>query len=72
MTVLHAFGMSKGFVGGLPVVQIAQYMGIVDIPIGAEAGAERSPSQSSTVTPSGSAPRSWTNACRRAGMTRGS
>lgn len=39
--LLHGFGMSKGFVGGLPVVQIAQYMGIVDIPIGAEAGAER-------------------------------
>ncbi|WP_194903602.1 phenylacetate--CoA ligase family protein [Catenulispora rubra] len=39
--VLHAFGMSKGFVGGLPIVQILQYMGIVDIPIGAEAGAER-------------------------------
>lgn len=38
---LHAFGMSKGFVGGLPVVQTLQYMGIVDIPIGAEAGAER-------------------------------
>ncbi|TSD94117.1 phenylacetate--CoA ligase [Skermania sp. ID1734] len=39
--LLHAFGMSKGFVGGLPVVQILHYMGIVDIPIGAEAGAER-------------------------------
>ncbi|MBC3191805.1 phenylacetate--CoA ligase family protein [Pseudonocardia sp. C8] len=39
--LLHGFGMSKGFVGGLPVVQIAQYMGIVDIPVGAEAGAER-------------------------------
>ncbi|MFG2658548.1 phenylacetate--CoA ligase family protein [Streptomyces sp. NPDC048425] len=39
--LLHAFGMSKGFVGGLPVVQTLQYMGIVDIPIGAEAGAER-------------------------------
>ncbi|MBB4158229.1 phenylacetate--CoA ligase family protein [Streptomyces cinereoruber] len=39
--LLHAFGMSKGFVGGLPIVQIMQYMGIVDIPIGAEAGAER-------------------------------
>ncbi|MGM7648763.1 phenylacetate--CoA ligase family protein [Nocardia sp. JW2] len=39
--LLHGFGMSKGFVGGLPVVQILQYMGIVDIPIGAEAGAER-------------------------------
>ena len=39
--LLHAFGMSKGFVGGLPMVQLAQYMGIVDIPIGAEAGVER-------------------------------
>ncbi|MEV6062867.1 phenylacetate--CoA ligase family protein [Nocardia asteroides] len=39
--LLHGFGMSKGFVGGLPIVQILQYMGIVDIPIGAEAGAER-------------------------------
>jgi len=39
--LLHAFGMSKGFVGGLPIVQILQYMGIVDIPVGAEAGAER-------------------------------
>lgn len=39
--MLHGFGMSKGFVGGLPVVQIAQHMGMVDIPIGAEAGAER-------------------------------
>ncbi|MBB5157323.1 phenylacetate--CoA ligase family protein [Saccharopolyspora phatthalungensis] len=39
--LLHAFGMSKGFVGGLPVVQILQYMGILDIPIGAEAGADR-------------------------------
>jgi phenylacetate-CoA ligase len=39
--LLHGFGMSKGFVGGIPVVQMAQYMGIVDIPIGAEAGADR-------------------------------
>lgn len=39
--MLHALGMSKGFVGGLPVVQIAQYMGVVDIPVGAEAGADR-------------------------------
>ncbi len=39
--VLHAFGMSKGFVGGIPIVEILQYMGIVDLPIGAEAGAQR-------------------------------
>lgn len=38
---LHAFGMSKGFVGGLPVVQILQSMGICDIPIGADSGVER-------------------------------
>lgn len=38
---LHAFGMSKGFVGGLPLAQVLQYMGVCDIPIGAEAGAER-------------------------------
>jgi phenylacetate-CoA ligase len=38
---LHAFGMSKGFVGGLPLAQALQYMGVCDIPIGAEAGAER-------------------------------
>jgi phenylacetate-CoA ligase len=40
-TMLHGFGMSKGFVGGVPVTQIAKYMGIVDLPIGAEAGVER-------------------------------
>lgn len=39
--MLHAFGMSKGFVGGIPVSQIARYMGLVDLPIGAEAGVER-------------------------------
>lgn len=39
--MLHGFGMSKGFVGGIPVTQIARYMGMVDLPIGAEAGAER-------------------------------
>lgn len=39
--MLHGFGMSKGFVGGIPVTQIARYMGIIDLPIGAEAGVER-------------------------------
>jgi len=38
---LHAFGMSKGFVGGLPVAQIVQSMGICELPIGADAGPER-------------------------------
>ncbi len=38
---LHAFSMSKGFVGGVPVMQILQYMGVCDLPIGVDAGTER-------------------------------
>jgi phenylacetate-CoA ligase len=38
---LHAFSLAKGFVGGIPVVQGLQYMGVIDIPIGADGGAER-------------------------------
>lgn len=38
---LHAFGMSKGFVGGVPVLQILQHLGACDIPVGADAGPER-------------------------------
>jgi len=38
---LHAYAMSRGFVGGLVNVQILQYMGVCEIPIGAEAGTER-------------------------------
>ena len=33
--------MSKGFVGGLPIFQALQYMGALDIPIGADGGIER-------------------------------
>jgi phenylacetate-CoA ligase len=39
--VLHAFSLSKGFVGGLPVFQALQYMGALDVPIGADGGADR-------------------------------
>lgn len=39
--VLHATSLSKGFVGGVPVLQALQYMKVCDIPIGAEAGTER-------------------------------
>ena len=39
--VLHGFSLSKGFVGGLPIFQAVQYMGCVDVPIGADAGADR-------------------------------
>ncbi|WP_283255785.1 nitronate monooxygenase [Brevibacterium spongiae] len=38
---LHAFGMNKGFVGGLPLAQVQWQMGVRDIPIGTEAGAKR-------------------------------
>ncbi|MBV1864528.1 MAG: phenylacetate--CoA ligase family protein [Rhodobacteraceae bacterium] len=39
--VLHGFSLAKGFVGGIPVVQALQYMGAVDVPIGADGGADR-------------------------------
>lgn len=39
--VLHAFSLAKGFVGGIPVMQGLQYMGAIDVPIGADGGAER-------------------------------
>ncbi len=39
--VLHALSLSKGFVGGLPVFQAIQYIGALDVPIGADAGADR-------------------------------
>ena len=38
---LHAFSMSKGFVGGVPILQILQFMGVCDLPIGVDAGTER-------------------------------
>ncbi|RYZ09650.1 MAG: phenylacetate--CoA ligase family protein, partial [Comamonadaceae bacterium] len=34
-TVLHAFSMSKGFVGGIPIWQGIERIGAVDLPIGA-------------------------------------
>lgn len=39
--VLHAFSMSKGFVGGIPIFQAIQYLGARDIPIGADGGVDR-------------------------------
>src|SRR5690606_29374483 len=39
--VLHAFSMSKGFVGGVPILQAVQYLGALDIPIGADGGIDR-------------------------------
>lgn len=40
-TVLHAFSMSKGFVGGVPIYQGIERIGAVDIPIGADGGVDR-------------------------------
>ncbi len=39
--VLHGFSLAKGFVGGIPIVQALQFMGAIDIPIGADGGADR-------------------------------
>lgn len=39
--VLHAFSLAKGFVGGIPLVQGLQYMGAIDVPIGADGGVDR-------------------------------
>jgi len=39
--VLHAFSMAKGFVGGVPMLQALQYMGAIDIPVGADGGVDR-------------------------------
>ena len=39
--VLHAFSMSKGFVGGIPIWQGIGSIGAVDLPIGADGGVDR-------------------------------
>jgi len=39
--VLHGFSMSKGFVGGIPCMQAVQYMGAIDVPVGADGGVDR-------------------------------
>jgi phenylacetate-CoA ligase len=39
--VLHGFSMSKGFVGGVPIYQGIGRIGAVDLPVGADGGADR-------------------------------
>jgi phenylacetate-CoA ligase len=39
--VLHAWSLSKGFTGGVPVVNMLQHLGAIVLPVGAEAGLER-------------------------------
>lgn len=39
--VLHAFAMSRGYAGGVPMIEAFEAMGCVALPIGAEAGSAR-------------------------------
>lgn len=50
--VLHGWGMSKGFAGGVPAVRVLQQLGCVVIPIGGEAGAERLLTVAQSLSPS--------------------
>lgn len=38
---VHAYGLSKGFVGGIPILQGLKELGVKPLPVGAESGAER-------------------------------
>lgn len=50
--VLHGWGLSKGFAGGVPAVRVLQQLGCVVIPIGGEAGAERLLTVAASLRPS--------------------
>lgn len=49
--VLHGWGLSKGFAGGVPAVRVLQQLGCCVIPIGGEAGAERLLTVARTMAP---------------------
>lgn len=49
--VLHGWGMSKGFAGGVPAVRVLQQLGCVVIPIGGEAGVERLLTVANSLSP---------------------
>lgn len=51
--VLHGWGLSKGFAGGVPAVRILQQLGCCVLPIGGEAGADRLLSIASLMRPRG-------------------
>lgn len=51
--VLHGWGLSKGFAGGVPAVRVLQQLGCVVIPIGGEAGAERLLQVAASLSPRG-------------------
>ncbi len=39
--VLHAFAMSRGYAGGVPMIEALEAMGCIPLPVGAEAGSVR-------------------------------
>lgn len=49
--VLHAYAMSRGFVGGLVNVQHLQHLGCCEIPFGAESGTEKLLTSARHLTP---------------------
>lgn len=51
--ILHGWGLSKGFAGGVPAVRILQQLGCCVLPIGGEAGAERLLTIASLMQPRG-------------------
>lgn len=51
--ILHGWGLSKGFAGGVPAVRILQQLGCCVLPIGGEAGAERLLTIASLMSPRG-------------------
>lgn len=66
--ILHAFAMSRGWVGGLPMVQGILALGATVLPIGAEAGSDRILDIMSSLRPSGlqASPGFLANLARRA------
>lgn len=50
--VLHAFAMSKGYAGGVPMIEAFEAMGCVALPLGAEAGSLRLVDAVSRLEPS--------------------
>ena len=51
--ILHGWGLSRGFAGGVPAVRVLQQLGCCVLPIGGEAGAERLLTIASLMSPSG-------------------
>ncbi|MGD9987597.1 phenylacetate--CoA ligase family protein [Pseudonocardia sp.] len=52
-TILHGFGMSRGWAGGLPMVEGILALGATVLPLGAEAGSDRILNAMETLRPTG-------------------